>query len=49
MSGPRENMVVKEFLQQSGVDLNRFQNPYLCEGKARRRSLKMPGIYIDNK
>ena len=44
LNGSRGNMIIKEFLVESGVDISRFKNSYIKENKVRRASLKMPGI-----
>ena len=42
--GQRGNMVVKEFLVNNGVDITRFDNPFLKKDTVRRCTLKMPGL-----
>ena len=43
--GARGNMVVKEFLLNSGVDISRFSNRFMNANKVKRCTLKMPGIF----
>ena len=42
ISGPRGNMIVREFLEQENINLKKFKNNKI--NKIRVRQLKMSGI-----
>ena len=48
IDGNRGNMIVRQFLEEKNVDLNRFENPLLNKQRVRRSNLKMPGIITKN-
>ena len=43
ITGPRGNMVVREFLENNNIDLAKFKNPFINNNKIRRSTVKMPG------